>query len=63
MYVFYFYLAACGPKGHGSGLLLPSRTAEIIILPLNDRIPPPTTMGYTGASLSPTTLSRLTNER
>ena len=26
---------------------------------LHDRLPSPTTMGYTGASLSPTTLSRL----
>ena len=24
-----FYLAACGPKGHGSGLPLPSRTAAL----------------------------------
>ena len=30
---------------------------------LHDRLPSPTTMGYTGASLSPTTLSRLTKER
>ena len=25
--IFYFYTATCGPKGHGSGLLLPSQAA------------------------------------
>ena len=30
---------------------------------LHDRLPSPTTMDYTGASLSPTTLSRLTKEK
>ena len=31
-----FYLATCGPKGHGSGLPLPSRTAAFSSPPLND---------------------------
>ena len=30
---FIFYLAACGPKGHGSGLPLPSRTAAFFTSP------------------------------
>ena len=31
VYVFYFYLTACGPKGHGSGLPLPTALSNIPI--------------------------------
>ena len=41
MYVLYLYLAACGPKGHGSGLPLPSRTAALFYSPLTRPNPIP----------------------
>ena len=48
-----FYPATCGPKGHGSGLPLPLRTAAFSSPPLHDRVLSPTTVGYTGATLAP----------
>ena len=30
VYVFYFYLAACGPKGHGSGLPDSTEFVEVV---------------------------------
>ena len=41
MYVLYLYLAACGPKGHGSGKPLPSRTAALFYSPLTRPNPIP----------------------
>ena len=43
VYVLNLYLATCGPKGHGSGLPLPSRTAALFLTPpLHDRVLSPT---------------------
>ena len=46
----------CGQKGHGSGSPLPSRTAADFLTPRTRRLLSPTTVDYTGATLSPTTL-------
>ena len=48
---FILYLAARGPKGHGSGLPLPSQ-ATVTFLPLHDHVLSPTTVSYAGATLS-----------
>ena len=37
----YFYLAACGPKGHRSGLLLPSRATALFEHPITRPCPIP----------------------
>ena len=46
VYSFICYTAICGPKGHGSCLPLPSRTAAEFSLPYTRLNPVPTTMGH-----------------
>ena len=58
-----YYLAACGPKGRDSGLLLPLRTAAFPTPPLHDQGLSPTTVGYTGAPLSPPSQDRPTKKK
>ena len=62
VYILYFYLAACGPKGHGSGLPLPPRTAALFRPLIHGHILSPATVSYTGAALSPTPVARQTEE-
>ena len=57
---FICYLAACGLKGHGSGLPLPSRTAE---LSKHDQIPVPNHSGSNWGNPFPYYPSRQTKER
>ena len=64
VYVLYFYLAACGPKSYGSGLLAALANSGSSSIPsLYDRFLSPTTMSYTGATLSPTPVIRQVSSR
>ena len=49
MYSFICYTVICGPKGHGSDLSLPSRTAADFLSSIQDQILSPTTVGHAGA--------------
>ena len=57
-----YYPAIFDPKGHGNGLLLPSRTTATIF-PLLDHIPSPTTKSHTGDPRPPSSHVRQTKEK
>ena len=53
VYVFYFLSRCMRPEGPWQRLAAALADSSLFYLPLYDRILSPTTMGYTGATLSP----------
>ena len=48
MYILYIYLAACGLKGHDSGLPLPSQATALFYSPQHDQVSPVLVLGKVG---------------